>query len=223
MRWMHRPVLLSPGYQSKKKQKKESFPFFLFCFFCWLQWTLVDMQNDLNVKGVKAGVDVLFSYAVIGVFSAVIDVPGTWGCYQSGCLVMCFGQGGFLSGNNLCPTQYVCTGSATKRNKLCKDETLQIFPRNVSWKEVIYFLTVGDKMWLRCSAPKVQGERAQTQCIGHVLTPRIGHIKHIIVRRSAETRKVIGSPCRPASILLIIKRNQHLRLLMAATEFNCWD
>lgn len=35
------------------------------------------MQNDLNVKGVKAGVDVLFSYAVIGVFSAVIDVPGT--------------------------------------------------------------------------------------------------------------------------------------------------
>lgn len=60
------------------KQKKESFPLGFFCFvFCLLQWTLVDMQNDLNVKGVKAGVDVLFSEALIGVFSAVIDVPGT--------------------------------------------------------------------------------------------------------------------------------------------------
>lgn len=77
---MHRPVLLSPGYQSKKKAKKRELSvgvFFCFVFFCLLQWTLVDMQNDRNVKGVKAGVDVLFSYAVIGVFSAVIDVPGT--------------------------------------------------------------------------------------------------------------------------------------------------
>lgn len=65
-----------PRISKQKKAKKRAFRFFVL-FFCLLQWTLVDMQNDLNVKGVKAGVDVLFSYAVIGVFSAVIDVPGT--------------------------------------------------------------------------------------------------------------------------------------------------
>lgn len=115
---------------------------------------------------------------------------------------MCFGQGGFLSGNNLCTMQYVCTGSETRRNKLCKDETLQIIFQKCQfegshllphcWREV-----ASDKTWLCCSAPKVQEEQAQT--------------KHTIVRRSAETRKVISSPCRPASILLIIKRkNQTL-------------
>lgn len=178
------------------------------------------MQNDLNIKGVKAGVDVLFSLAVIGVFSAVIDVPGTSGCYRSGCLMLCFSHGGFLSHHSLCTMQYVCVGSKTRMEKLCQEEKLQFFSKMSIRRSCTSSLSEGSCIWQNVAVLFCTEGPGTTTLSLQTSDTNTSFCRNLRRHASSSAHLVV----LPPFFWWLKEKTKHdLQLLMAATGFNCWD